>query len=156
MLVGSGGSVKIWLGEGVMPIVEKKIAGSNLWNGVKHMWDCFLLNCEMIGLSDMRWKNSIDGVFSVRSTYSLIAKFDGSPNIPLFKFIWKWNGVERVHAHLWKVANGSLATNEKTWQRGFTDSWSCIMWESEKETIFCCLRNYEAIAIWMEVNPFFI
>lgn len=52
--MGSGGSVKIWLGEGVMPIVEKKIAGSNLWNGVKHMWDFFLLNCEMIGLSDMR------------------------------------------------------------------------------------------------------
>ncbi|KAG5032482.1 hypothetical protein JHK82_016063 [Glycine max] len=52
---------KYGYGERVMPKMEKKRTWSNLWNGVKHVWECFLLNCEMMGAGDMRWKNSIDG-----------------------------------------------------------------------------------------------
>ena len=55
---------KYGYGERVMPKMEKKRTWSNLWNGVKHVWECFLLNCEMMGAGDMRWKNSIDGVFT--------------------------------------------------------------------------------------------
>lgn len=80
---------KYGCGEGVMPIVEKKRAGSNLWNVVKHVWNCILLNCEMMGAGDMRWKNSIDEVFYIKRSYSLIAKVDVSTYIPLFKFLWK-------------------------------------------------------------------
>ena len=67
---------------------------------------------EDVGEDTMVWWSSGDGNFNIQAAHSVITHPDLSPSDPLFKLIWKWEGMERIKSFLWLVVFDALRTDE--------------------------------------------
>lgn len=104
----------------------------------------------------MIWGCSGNGVFSIKSAYSLIENYHTFAPNPLFKLIWKWAGPERIRVLLWKVVLDKLPTNvwRSTWSQASTECGFCI---SGVEDIMPLRDCPYAKNLWLDVlNPRFV
>lgn len=82
------------------------------------------------------WTHSKDGFFSIKSAYQFLYQdvMGEPPSFP-FDLVWKWKGLTRYQAFLWKVAHGKLLTNEERARRGISDSDICPLCHQQPESI---------------------
>lgn len=57
-------------GEDLLPKINRKIRGSNVWAGIKDIWEKVVNELEMVNEGrKVRWRWEKHGTFSVKSAY---------------------------------------------------------------------------------------
>lgn len=100
------------------------------------------------------WSPSSDGIFSLKTAYSMIIEDMGEVSLPtpLFPDVWQWRGLERVKGFLWKLAHGRLLTNDERQRRHMCQDATCNRCSYLNETISHCLRDCKDVReLWEKV-----
>ncbi|RYR46846.1 hypothetical protein Ahy_A07g032688 [Arachis hypogaea] len=101
----------------------------------------------------LAWNVSSDGTFNLRSAYNSL---DRNPSMPVqvFKYVWKWNGPERIRYLLWLVTNEAILTNATRARRHMTNIANCPRCNAEEETTIHVLRDCQfARKVWSSLVP---
>ncbi|KAG4946804.1 hypothetical protein JHK87_042811 [Glycine soja] len=54
------------------------------WTAFGEAWNCVVMN----GMN-VAWRSSLDGNFKVKKAYYFVANLENSPNIMLFRILWR-------------------------------------------------------------------
>ncbi|XP_057760081.1 uncharacterized protein LOC130980412 [Arachis stenosperma] len=156
-------------GNDIIPVVGRKKNDSNIWKGIWD-WDANKLRTwlpeelveKIIAMTppspwkdddQLAWNLSSDGTFKLRSAYNSL---DRNPSMPVqvFKYVWKWNGPERIRYLLWLVANEAILTNATRARRHMTNIANCPRCNAEEETTIHILRDCQfAKKVWSSLVP---
>lgn len=180
--VGDGRTVRFWLDKWVPnePSLMLKATNPNLMLDTTFLvrdmvtdsgrWNCqFLVNnvpssiIEKImaipppmdddGEDLVGWAGTNNGIFSVRSAYSLLA-VEHSKNSSDWLCVWKWKGPYRVQMFMWIVMHGRLLTNERRSRWNVFISLFCPCCNAESETIIHVLRDCPFdTQVWLRLLP---
>lgn len=155
-----------------LPMVEATAYARDLWNDGTG-WDFsridpFVSNETRLqlmavvldsftGAKDrLSWDESSDGVYTVRSAYSLLMR-NSKPRPYMgsfFERVWKLVGPERVRLFLWLVIHQVIMTNVERQRRHLCSSGLCHVCKGGDETILHILRDSPAMeGIWTRLVP---
>nr|KYP36270.1 Putative ribonuclease H protein At1g65750 family [Cajanus cajan] len=71
------------------------------------------------------WGPTFDGEFKIKSAYEVTSTCLGNVRPPIFRVVWKWTGLERIHTFLWRVVHDSLLTNLARFERNLGPDPTC-------------------------------
>ncbi|XP_028803541.1 uncharacterized protein LOC114758643 [Neltuma alba] len=104
-----------------------------------------------MGNDVMTWGATNHGNFTVRSAYFLIEKPPHNLYSPVYKYIWKWKGAERIRVFLWIAYSEKLPTN--MWRSKWSNcSGLCSGCHDDVEDVLHVLRDcYYARNLWLQL-----
>ncbi|KAK4267368.1 hypothetical protein QN277_024155 [Acacia crassicarpa] len=137
----------------MIPKIDLKRAGSNLWNGIKRTWSKVEEGMELSQNGTLRWKWAKNGDFSVKSAYGSLTNNEEQPDT-LWGNIWKLKVPERCKTFLWLAVHKRLLTNASRKKRGLTTDDRCPVCSSDTETIQHVLRDCpDTKKLWRQIVP---
>ncbi|CAN1152790.1 Putative ribonuclease H protein At1g65750 [Linum perenne] len=94
------------------------------------------------------------GQFSIKSGYDVLATTrDASPQ-NTWKFVWNWQGPNRIKHFLWLAAHDRLLTNAERRRRHMTEEDNCHRCTNVSETSLNILRDCNlARSVWLALLP---
>ncbi|KAK4275212.1 hypothetical protein QN277_018336 [Acacia crassicarpa] len=140
-------------GDDVLPKIEPRKPGSNLWSGIKRTWNKVREGLEEMPNGQLRWKWSKDGAFCVKSAYNAF-NHDPLPLDPLWGSIWKIKVPERCKMFLWLIAHKRILTNAARCKRGLSLDDRCPICLLETESLQHVLRDcHDTLKLWQQIVP---
>ncbi|XP_028773622.1 uncharacterized protein LOC114730681 [Neltuma alba] len=127
-------------GDDLMPKIDPKRGGSNIWAGIKATWERVAAGIECLADNTVKWKWERNGLFSVKSAYDNL-----SPEIadsdPYWKRIWKLAIPQRCRTFIWLASRKSLLTNTARHRRGLSMDDQCPICHNGAEDVLHVLRD---------------
>ncbi|PKI60526.1 hypothetical protein CRG98_019002 [Punica granatum] len=107
-----------------------------------------------LGDDCISWALEPSGIFSVKTTYSLLAEPLWSMEEPIWRLVWQWRRPQRIQIFLWLVAHEKLLTNSLRVSRHLAVSGLCDFCSSTVETILHVLRDCPSTrSAWYRLVP---
>lgn len=105
------------------------------------------------GCDIMVWNGNANGNFTLKSAYFMIEKLIPDLYDPVFKLIWKWKGVEKIHLFIWISIHNRLPTN--SWRSSWAGCSSLCQWcQDANEDVIHILRDCTyAKSMWRKLFP---
>ena len=114
-------------GDDLIPKINTKRHGSNVWLGIKKTWEKVYDGLELVaGKNEVRWKWETNGLFSVKSAYDSL-KCGRSMGVQQWDKIWKVKAPQKCRSLVWLAAHEALLTNEDRYNRGLVDDSRCTI-----------------------------
>lgn len=87
------------------------------------------------------WLDSKGGLFSVKSSYRLVASWEGDVGWEGWTLICKARVQQRVRVFLLSMAHGRLSTNKERWRRRMTSNPDYARCWTDKEDVVSCYED---------------
>ncbi|XP_028786509.1 uncharacterized protein LOC114742412 [Neltuma alba] len=128
-------------GSDLIPTIDHERPGSNIWKGIKDAWKYVQEGVQTTqGNIEARWRYDRNGVFSIKSAYSLITQ-DQQVSNPIWSKIWKLQVLQRCKTFMWLSLHNKLLTNQARVERGMVTTPICTWCGSHCESLLHVLRD---------------
>lgn len=105
--------------------------------------------CAGRGDDRVAWKCTADGCFTNALAYEALLDLSLKDTDMPYKWIWRWQGPERVRSHLWKLAHEALITNSWRAKRHLVESNCCPVCGTVEESVLHVVRDCpRMIQVW--------
>ncbi|CAN1851988.1 Putative ribonuclease H protein At1g65750 [Linum perenne] len=107
-----------------------------------------------IGEDSLVWGLEPNGIFSVRSAFSMLQELDDTASDPFWSSLWKWHGPNKINHFLWLATHYRLLTNEERNRRHLTNQVLCPRCSLQPESLSHVLVDcHFATQVWQNVLP---
>ncbi|KAF7831855.1 ribonuclease H [Senna tora] len=147
--IGNRNNVRFWSDSWLD--ISKPLEGCRFWS---HPSSIVPPNADRRNEA-MAWSLSRDGSFSTKTAYHCIMNQRDSSYSSLWRAIWRWQGMERIHMFLWLCGHNKLLTNDARKRRNMSKCDTRPVCKSGKEDIMHALCDCKEVKpVWLRlVNP---
>ncbi|CAN1151988.1 Putative ribonuclease H protein At1g65750 [Linum perenne] len=109
---------------------------------------------QNLGADCRVWGLEANGVFSIKSAYSLLKDIGANDSDSNWRHVWNWRGPNRIKHFIWLASHSRLLTNEERNPRHLTDQVMCPRCPNNVESISHVIRDCSfALQVWQLALP---